>query len=127
MLPFKILVCGGRDYEDEEFVHKYLYRICQRISKNDRRRHIVIIEGGAKGADSFAKNFAIKFKDHFRLQLIHMPADWERYGKKAGMKRNESMADLEPNICIAFPGGVGTLNMVSICAERGIRYQKVRW
>ena len=41
---------------------------------------------------------------------------WDFYGKSAGYKRNVIMGSLAPDLCIAFPGGVGTRMMVEICS-----------
>ena len=44
-----------------------------------------IISGGAVGADTYAKEFAIKNN----LQLIEFLPDYEKYGRKAPLVRNK--------------------------------------
>jgi hypothetical protein len=68
--------------------------------------------GADKVADAWAKrNMMIvkKFK-----------ADWDRYGKSAGPRRNQEMVDFGPNFAIAFPGGAGTKDCVSRCEAANI-------
>jgi hypothetical protein len=50
------------------------------------------------------------------------PADWDRYGKRAGMIRNADMVDLGADICLAFPGtsSVGTWDCIRKAANAGI-------
>jgi len=46
------------------------------------------------------------------------PADWETYGRAAGPIRNQKMLDSEQiNLCVAFPGGAGTADMVARCKK----------
>jgi YspA, cpYpsA-related SLOG family len=47
----KVLVCGGRDYDD----HATLVSRLEEIHRD--RRIAVIIEGGARGADALARRF----------------------------------------------------------------------
>ena len=102
----KVLVCGGRDFGDEVYVFEVLknYPIT------------FLISGGARGVDSFAYNYAVKNNiDH---KIIN--AEWDKYGKKAGYLRNIAMADENPDLVIAFPGGKGTSMMKKIAKERNI-------
>ena len=48
----------------------------------------VILSGGAKGADSLGEEWAAELK----IPIEIYPADWERYGRGAGFKRNALMA-----------------------------------
>lgn len=108
----KVLVCGGRNYNDPEAVYKAL----------DDIRPSMIIEGGASGADCYAADWA----DANNVPLKTFPADWKTYGKSAGPIRNKRMLDKEmPDVVIAFPGGRGTANMVKLAKEAGVRVVEV--
>ena len=48
-----------------------------------------IVEGGAKGVDRMARNYAIT-KGYY---LKEFPADWEKKGRTAGPIRNSEMVD----------------------------------
>lgn len=141
----RILVCGGRNFghvvrtafdpKDEppetlerikeyNFVHDTLNDIVMRTSSlYDPRNNwlptdIVIIHGGAKGADSAAGDFAnINF-----CQEEAFSANWKRYGQRAGYVRNKKMLDQgRPDLVVAFPGGKGTANMVKLAKAAGVK------
>jgi hypothetical protein len=76
-----------------------------------------VIQGGAKGADSLCGLWA-KSKG---LPTIVVEANWARYDKAAGSIRNQWMLDFcEPNYVVAFPGGIGTRNMIDKSKLKGI-------
>lgn len=101
MEKYKILVCGGREYNDASYLNKVL---CELSTDKD----VVIIQGGARGADSLAKEWAM----NTGVEFIEVKADWNRHGKSAGPIRNNEMLKLKPDLVVAFPGGRGTDNMV---------------
>ena len=70
-----------------------------------------LISGGAEGVDSFAQRYA---KEN-GLQILIIYPDWNKFGKSAGFKRNESIAE-KCDILIAFDKesvyGTGTSNTI---------------
>lgn len=111
----KLLVCGGRDYIDQDRVYSTLDRI--HVKRNIR----VLIEGGAKGADAIARRWA-----HLRgVTCATVPAQWEAHGRKAGPIRNEAMLTLGPDGVLAFPGGSGTENMKQLARDAGVTVMEV--
>jgi len=111
-MKIKILITGGRDFTDNEFIDLILNKYYV-----DYNEEISLVLGGASGADTLAACWAEHNKvDH---QIIY--AKWKKYGRyMAGRIRNKEMADTKPDFAIAFPGGNGTANMKSICNERNI-------
>lgn len=112
---FRLIVCGSRDFSDESHLNHILDRIAE---KHDR---LLIIEGCARGADQLAERWAAE--NHVPVE--HYPADWNRYGRRAGFVRNEAMARATPDAVVAFyrdpaEPSRGTQMMVRIAAERGI-------
>ncbi len=53
-------------------------------------------------------------------KVTAVKADWDTHGKQAGYLRNIAMADMDPEMIIAFPGGKGTMMMKGIGLKRGI-------
>lgn len=101
----RALVCGGRDFADDALVWMALERYEECVGKID-----VLIHGGADGADKLAAAWGAR-SDHTRV--LSFPANWRKYGKRAGPLRNQRMLDEgKPDIVIAFPGGKGTADMV---------------
>lgn len=104
----RILVTGGRDYKDRAVVFRELDAICDRT----RYGTMVVIQGGARGADALAREWCFRQSDNI-AGLINAPADWRGLGLAAGIVRNQAMIDdHKPDAVLAFPGGRGTADMV---------------
>lgn len=107
-MPRRVLVCGGRDYAD----YWTVFEVLDGQHKSDPIS--CLIEGGALGADRFARRWATD--RGVRLQTFD--ADWMKYGRSAGPIRNKAMLAVgRPDLVIAFPGGRGTANMVRQARE----------
>lgn len=103
----RILVCGGRDFDNYPLIKKYLDQL---KPENGVAADLVIIEGGAAGVDSNARRWCREVG----RPCMTFQACWDAYGKAAGGIRNAWMLKFgEPDLVIAFPGGFGTRNMVS--------------
>lgn len=101
---FRLLVCGGRDYIDRPMIHFYLNAALENLGDS-----LVLIAGGARGADSLAEEWA---RDH-EVPVKVFQADWDTHGRKAGPIRNQLMLDEgKPTAVLAFPGGKGTADMI---------------
>lgn len=109
----KILVCGGRDYKNEEKVFEVLSEYFP----------FELISGGARGADTLAQNYA---RVRGLVAHIYYP-NWSEHGRVAGIIRNRQMLDKgQPNLVIAFPGGNGTANMIKIAKDAGVEVVEIR-
>jgi hypothetical protein len=80
---FALLIAGSRNFN----YYDTLAKKCDHLLINQRRRYIVIVSGGARGADALAERYA-KERGYY---LKVFPAQWEKYGKSAGYRRNEEM------------------------------------
>lgn len=106
----RIIVCGGREYCERAKVFKALDAV------HGKRPIGVVIQGGAAGADLLAKEWA----EARGVRCDEYQADWKQHGKRAGPMRNQLMASLGADGCVAFPGGVGTLDMTTRAEAQGI-------
>jgi len=53
-------------------------------------------------------------------------AQWDKYGKAAGYRRNARMLEHPaPDLVVAFPGGPGTANMVMLAKRAGIPVREI--
>lgn len=103
----KLLVCGGRDFDDIEFVTSNLNNLYTAFNVN------CLIAGGAKGVDTIAEAWADEMG--IEKQIFH--AEWSKYQRRAGPIRNQRMLDEgKPDAVIAFPGGKGTDHMWRIAS-----------
>lgn len=110
-----VLVCGGRDYSDNEKVFNTLFKI------HFDRKIDLVIQGGATGADNFAKQWA----NHIGIHNAEIKAIWGFHGRSAGPKRNYAMSLLNIDLLVAFPGGNGTKNMIKICEENNVEIIRI--
>lgn len=119
----RVLVCGGRDYDDREsFVRGMNEHVGKRSihyveDDNWLPSDIHIIAGGARGADTMAIDWAVANWCDF----TEYPAEWDKHGKAAGHIRNQRMLDEgKPDLVVAFPGGRGTADMVRRARQAGV-------
>lgn len=122
----RILVCGGRDFQDRKRLYSTLdaYALFTEPDEigNTMPYGVTIISGGAKGADSIAVDWAVV--NWCPFEVYH--AEWKKYGRKAGPIRNQKMIDEgKPDLVIAFKGGVGTNDMIKRALKANIKVIKV--
>jgi hypothetical protein len=110
-IQMKILICGDRNWCNEELVREQLAKLPPET---------IIIEGEAKGADTLARRIA----EELGLEVRKYPAKWQTYGKAAGPIRNREMLKENPELVMAFHDDIqnskGTKDMVTIAQKAGI-------
>lgn len=74
-----LLACGDRDWSDEALIEEHIKYFTP----------VLLVHGAARGADYFAGKVAKKLG----IEVKEFPADWKRYGKAAGPKRNQEMLE----------------------------------
>ena len=115
-----LIVAGSRSFKDYEYLKACLDDLLIDLAKNNYP--ITIISGTANGADKLGERYA-KEKGY---DIIRMPADWEKKGKRAGYLRNAQMADKVKEEgfggCACFWDGKspGTNWMIKLCNEKQI-------
>lgn len=111
-----IVICGSRKFNDFKRFKFEMDDILQ------DKEEVILVSGGAKGADSMAENYA----DRYGYEFYEIPADWNQHGKKAGMLRNIQMLEIA-HMVVAFWDGrsKGTKHMVDQCKKRNIQIQVI--
>ncbi len=76
-----------------------------------------IVSGGALGVDSIAICYA---KEHDIPWVEHL-ADWNKYGKSAGYRRNKLIVQ-DADYMVAFPASdsKGTVDSINLARKKGI-------
>jgi hypothetical protein len=108
----KVLVCGSRDWP-------YPMAVTERIlDLAEAHPDALVIHGGCRGADMRVEGAAMVCN----LQTKVFPAEWRRFGRKAGPLRNLQMLDEKPDLVIAFQcnGSRGTQHTINEARKRGI-------
>ena len=95
MKEFRVAIVGSRGFTDYS-------RLCTSVDhmlshKIAQGYKIVILDGGAIGADRLGRLYAIERG----FEVCTHKADWDRYGKSAGYRRNETMSN-DADAVIAF-------------------------
>ena len=116
----KVIIAGSRNFNDYEMLEQLVDMYLQRYSADQ----IEIVSGGARGADSLGERYARSRG----IALKVMPADWNRYGKSAGYRRNESMAQYATH-CIVFWDGAsrGSQHMIDLANQYNLALRIVRY
>ena len=109
----KILIAGSREYDDYGEAKEYLDRF---IMENCEGDFVVIISGGCRGADAIGEEYARQNG----IEVLRYPAEWGRYGRAAGPKRNRQMAD-ECDVAVCFWDGEskGTKSLIDYMNKIG--------
>ena len=112
-----IIVTGGRNYNNKSFLFKALSDI-HKYNNID-----MLVNGGAKGADDLSSEWAIE--NHVPLKIVN--AEWDKYGKSAGMKRNRLMLVRYPEATVVdFKGGNGTNGCVEMALSKQMKVIDLR-
>ncbi len=102
-MDIKLAVIGSRTFNDYDLLECAIKKISMNI--------VLIVSGGAKGADSLGEKYA---HQNDIPTLIFKP-DWKRYGRGAGMVRNKEIIS-NCDAVIAFWDGIskGTKNSLDL-------------
>lgn len=121
MNEFKLIVAGGRDFTHAPMLAKSIINLVEEMPEDIK---VSIVSGMARGADRLGYEFAKKNG----ITCYEFPADWDRYGKVAGYKRNEAMAEFSDGV-IAFWDGKskGTQHMIETMHYLGKSVHIVRY
>lgn len=116
---FRVIIAGGRDFDDFEFLERTMDNLLSNITDD-----IEVVCGMARGADALGDLYASKKNYSVR----YFPAEWEEYGKSAGYKRNEQMAQ-NADALVAFWDGKsrGTKHMIDIARRYNLKVRVIRY
>ena len=121
-LPTKKVVIAGCRYYNNYDEAKLFIDYC--LSNIRKENNIVIVVGCATGADALGEKYA---KEN-GLNVEKYPANWRKFGKSAGPKRNKQMAEVSDFvICFWDEKSLGTKSMISYANKykKPIRIKKI--
>ena len=107
----KVIIAGSRNFNN----YVQLKNVCNHLLNNFQK--IEIVSGGCRGTDLLGERYALEHG----YPIKRFPANWNRYGRAAGPKRNAQMAEYS-DMLIAFWDGKsrGTFNMVQEAKSQGL-------
>ena len=104
----KLIIAGSRTFTDYQFLSHVL----------SSHKHLVseVLHGGARGADRLGFRWAVRH--HVRSRCF--AADWARFGRSAGVRRNHQMAQAG-DMLVAFHvnNSPGTAHMIACMRALG--------
>ena len=114
----KVIIAGSRAFNDYPKLKKKL----DSILKN--QKVITIISGTASGADRLGERYADE--NHHKLEKY--PAMWDIFGKSAGYKRNEEMANIADS-CVVFWDGEsrGSKHMIDTAHKYNLKVRVIKY
>ena len=93
------------------------------VINNLRWKPTVIISGCAEGVDKLGEQWA----NEHNIPIEYFPADWDKWGKNAGMVRNGEMAlEAEALVAIWCNNSRGTANMIETATNRRLTMYVVK-
>jgi hypothetical protein len=111
----RILVTGDRNWRCEEMAQRIVQRLIARHG-----RDITIVHGACSGVDMAFDRAAILAG----VSKEPHPADWTRFGKQAGPRRNAAMVNAGADLAIAVHRDIaaskGTRGCACLCLAAGI-------
>ena len=118
----RVAIGGCRYYNNYDIFKIQVDYLLQNIKNN---YNIIIVSGGATGVDTLAEQYARDNNYTFEL----FSADWNRYGKSAGPRRNEQMVQAS-DFVIAFwdYNSRGTKSLIDFAKQynRPLRIKDIR-
>lgn len=114
--PANIIVCGGR--VGRNLTQQRVWRVMDALAPN-WPQPFRIVQGAAQYADKWSGQWAVR-RGH-AMQPVPIDPRFDGDDLDAPFRRNQRMADhFPPYACVGFPGGNGTLHMMTICHDLGV-------
>lgn len=108
-----IAIVGSRGYMRLDVVRDYISKLPE---------DTVIVSGGARGVDTAAED-AARARG---LQTLIFPAEWSKYGKSAGFKRNQLIVDASQKLVAFWDGSSrGTKSSIDLAYKKGIEVEVI--
>lgn len=104
MTAYRVLVTGSRAWADLDRVVWELNRAVDRAMAAGHDRMVVVHGACPRGADAMASAWVGECQQYDRIAVDEErhPADWKRYGRRAGILRNHAMINSGVDECLAF-------------------------
>ena len=118
---FKVIIAGSRGFSN----YKLLREQCNKFLREKRKTsNIIVVSGHARGADKTGEKYAQD--EGFDLEIY--PAQWDKFGKRAGYRRNEQMAEVADALIAFWDGSSkGTKHMIDIMNEKKLLVRVVQY
>jgi hypothetical protein len=107
----KVIIAGSRTINS--------YALVANTIKESGFRITEVVSGTTRGVDQLGELWAVRQVP--QVPIRRFPANWARYGRAAGRRRNEEMAKYAEALIAVWDGSSrGTTNMIQIAQKRGL-------
>lgn len=104
----KLIVAGGRDFINTNCMIEELQKL---VNSGSIPECPELVCGMARGADMLAYSLWANNK----MPIHNFPANWDKYGKSAGYRRNQEMGEFaDAAVCFWDGNSKGTKHMIDI-------------
>jgi hypothetical protein len=104
----KLIVAGSRDGIPKDAVFAMLNM------EVDVDEDLIIVSGAARGVDKYGEEWAYLNN----VDVVQFPADWKKYGKRAGYVRNTEMANYADELFAFWDSkSPGTGHMIKVMTD----------
>lgn len=93
----RVVVAGCRDYNNYNEAKEFIDSCIAPIKEEHT---IIFVSGACRGADMLGERYA----SENNYQIERYPAQWAKYGKSAGPKRNKKMVEISDMIICFWDG-----------------------
>lgn len=113
-----VIIAGSRNFDNFIFLMNCIDFLLEESEE------VTIISGGARGADNLGEQYA----SMRGIEVMRMPAEWDKYGRSAGYIRNEEMAKVATH-CVIFWDGVsrGSKHMMDLATKYKLTTRVYKW
>ncbi len=106
----KVIIAGSRSIKNYTIVAEAIELANFDITE--------VVSGGAHGVDRFGEEWAVVNG----IPFVRFPALWNLYGKAAGYKRNQQMAEYADALIAVWDGkSKGTENMIELATQYNLK------
>lgn len=111
MKKIRLAIVGSRTFEDYDLARDVL----DGVAMVSGYEYVEMVSGGARGADTIGERYA----DERGIPKRIFPAEWKKYGRRAGFIRNVDIID-NCDVCVCFWDGEshGTKHDIELCQEK---------
>lgn len=111
----KVIIAGSRNIENYQLVENIINDVRVTLLRDITE----IVCGMARGVDLLGLDYAT----NHNIPVKKFPAEWNKYGKSAGYRRNEKMADYADYLIAIWDGkSKGTKHMIDIANKKDLSH-----
>lgn len=119
----RLLITGSRAWDDAKTIREALNAVARGLI-TARDAELVVVHGACpSGADAIGDMWVRSWADRtLHVTAERYPALWRKFGKRAGMVRNQQMIATRPDLVLAFirDDSPGATHCAELAMEAGI-------